>query len=96
MTRPIDIRIRRSAAGDGARRVSAAACFIIASLFASAAMADIVTRESDITSLRLGQHVLVDDASCPAGQIKEIVGMRLTPAGVERGKKCIERKGARR
>ena len=72
------------------------AVFCAAIMLASPAMADIVTRESDIIGLRLGQHVLVDDASCPAGQIKEVIGMRLTPTGVERGRKCIERKGARR
>lgn len=60
------------------------------------AAADMVTRESDITSLRLGQRVLVDDGTCPAGQIKEVSGARLTPAGVMRTHRCIDRKSARR
>lgn len=60
-----------------------------------AARADIVGRESDITELRLGQKIYVDDGSCPAGQIKEVSGMRLTAAGVERSKKCVDRKGKR-
>lgn len=68
----------------------------IASLALTApAHADIVGRESDITDLRLGQKIYVDDGSCPAGQIKEVSGMRLTAAGVERSKKCVDRKGKR-
>lgn len=59
------------------------------------ARADIVGREADITELRLGQKIYVDDGSCPAGQIKEVAGMRLTAAGVERSKKCVDRKGKR-
>jgi hypothetical protein len=61
----------------------------------TAARADIVGRESDIADLRLGQRVYVDDGSCPAGQIKEIAGMRLTASGVERTRKCVDRKGKR-
>lgn len=68
----------------------------IASLALTAgARAAIVSRESDVTDLRLGQKVYVDDGSCPAGQIKEIAGMRLTAAGVERSRKCVDRKGKR-
>ncbi len=59
------------------------------------ARADIVGRETDITDLRLGQKVYVDDGSCPAGQIKEVSGMRLGATGVERAKKCVDRKGKR-
>lgn len=61
----------------------------------AAARADIVGREADITELRLGQKIYVDDGSCPAGQIKEVSGMRLTASGVERSKKCVDRKGKR-
>lgn len=62
---------------------------------AAAARADIVGREADITDLRLGQKVYVDDGSCPAGQIKEVSGLRLGATGVERIKKCVDRKGKR-
>lgn len=62
---------------------------------AATARADIVGREADITDLRLGQRIYVDDGSCPAGQIKEIAGMRLTTSGVERTRKCVDRKGKR-
>ncbi|HEX7791786.1 MAG TPA: DUF6719 family protein [Afipia sp.] len=68
----------------------------IASLaLAATARADIVGRESDVTNLRLGQKIYVDDGSCPAGQIKEIAGMRLSAAGVEASRKCVDRKGKR-
>lgn len=63
---------------------------------AAAARADIVGRESDITDLRLGQKVYVDDGACPAGQIKEVSGLRLGASGtVESVKKCVDRKGKR-
>ncbi len=70
---------------------------VVAALaFAAAARADIVGRESDITDLRLGQKIYVDDGSCPAGQIKEVSGLRLGASGtVERVKKCVDRKGKR-
>jgi hypothetical protein len=65
-------------------------------LLTAAAHADIVGRESEITDLRLGQRIYVDDGSCPAGQIKEIAGPRLTASGgVERTRKCVDRKGKR-
>ena len=60
---------------------------------ASPAIADQVSREQDIADLRLGQRVLVDDGSCPAGQIKEVSGAQLTAAGVVRARKCIPRLG---
>lgn len=55
-----------------------------------------VAREQDITDLRLGQRVLVDDGSCPAGQIKEVAGAKMTPDGVTRSSKCIPRLGPKR
>jgi hypothetical protein len=57
------------------------------------AMADRAAREQDIANLRLGQRVLVDDGSCPAGQIKEISGAKMTAGGVLRARKCIPRGG---
>lgn len=54
-----------------------------------------VQRESDIVNLRLGQRIRVDDGSCPAGQIKEVVGVSLTPKGVARSRGCVPRRGAR-
>ncbi len=68
---------------------------LLSAALAATARADIVGRESDITDLRLGQKVYVDDGSCPAGQIKEVSGLRLGATGVERTKKCVDRKGKR-
>lgn len=42
--------------------------------------------------LRLGQRVLVDDGSCPAGQVKQVTGARLTPTGITRERTCVPRK----
>lgn len=55
-----------------------------------------VSREQDIVDLRLGQRVLVDDGACPAGQIKEVAGAKMTPTGVERSSKCIPRLGPKK
>ena len=50
-------------------------------LLATPALAQQVSREQDIVDLRLGQRVLVDDGSCPAGQIKEVAGSQMTTSG---------------
>jgi hypothetical protein len=65
-------------------------------LSAVPASADIVMRESDIQNLRLGQHVYVDDGSCPTGQIRDVTGVKLTATGVARVRKCVDRKTIRR
>jgi len=64
--------------------------------FATPAVADQVPREQDIVGLRLGQRVLVDDGSCPAGQIKEVWGAQMTADGIVRASKCIPRLGTRK
>ena len=69
--------------------------FALAALATSAA-ADQVSREQDIADLRLGQRILVDDGSCPAGQIKEVSGAKMTVAGILRVKKCIPRLGPKK
>jgi hypothetical protein len=63
---------------------------------ATPAMAEQVSRERDIVDLRLGQRVLVDDGSCPAGQIKEVSGARMTATGILRVQKCIPRLGPKK
>jgi len=55
-----------------------------------------VTHDRDIVDLRLGQRVLVDDGSCPAGQIKEVSGSQMTTNGVVRTIKCVPRLGPKR
>lgn len=59
----------------------------------SPALAQQLSREQDIGELRLGQRVKVDDGTCPAGQIKEISGTRMTSGGIIRSQKCIPRLG---
>ena len=71
-----------------------AACLALCALTASAT-AEQVAREQDIVNLRLGQRILVDDGSCPAGQIKEVSGSQMTATGVLRTRKCIPRLGTK-
>jgi hypothetical protein len=69
--------------------------FALAAL-AMSAMAEQVSREQDIIDLRLGQRILVDDGACPAGQIKEVSGARMTPDGILRMQKCVPRLGPKK
>jgi hypothetical protein len=73
------------------RTLTIAALTLLAS--AAAARAEIVSREQDIADLRLGQKIMVDDGSCPAGQIKEVMGTQMTSSGVLRTRKCVPRLG---
>lgn len=68
---------------------------VILCLLASPATAETVMNERNIVELRLGQRILVDDGSCPAGQIKEISGSQMTTSGVLRTRKCIARLGTK-
>jgi hypothetical protein len=69
--------------------------FVTLAMLASAGLvhAQTVSREQDIADVRLGQRILVDDGSCPAGQIKEVAGSQMTTSGVLRTRKCIPRLG---
>ncbi|SFO79332.1 hypothetical protein SAMN05216330_104694 [Bradyrhizobium sp. Ghvi] len=60
---------------------------------ASTASATTVGREQDIVDLKLGQRVQVDDGTCPAGQIKEVRGSKMTDQGVVRTATCVARFG---
>ena len=73
------------------KALALAALALLAS--AAAARAEIVSREQDIADLRLGQKIMVDDGSCPAGQIKEVMGTQMTTSGVLRTRKCVPRLG---
>jgi hypothetical protein len=64
--------------------------------FAGTAAAEQVAREQDIVDLRLGQRIMVDDGSCPAGQIKEVTGVKLTTTGIARARKCVPRMGTKK
>jgi uncharacterized protein DUF6719 len=63
---------------------------------AAPALAEQVSREQEIVNLRLGQRILVDDGSCPAGQIKEVSGTQMTATGIVRARKCIPRLGTKK
>lgn len=69
---------------------------IATALFSTSALAQTVSREQDIGDIRLGQRVMVDDGSCPAGQIKEVQGAQMTASGVLRTRKCIPRLGTKK
>ncbi|MCK1276279.1 MULTISPECIES: DUF6719 family protein [unclassified Bradyrhizobium] len=66
---------------------------LISLALATAAHAVTVGREQDITDLKLGQRVQVDDGTCPAGQVKEVRGARMTDKGVARTIACVPRYG---
>ncbi|HEY0328055.1 MAG TPA: DUF6719 family protein [Rhodopseudomonas sp.] len=74
----------------------AAGCGMAALLQVGAAAAEQVPRENDIVDLRLGQRILVDDGSCPTGQIKEVLGATLTSSGITRTRSCVPRFGTKK
>nr|WP_246739046.1 DUF6719 family protein [Bradyrhizobium aeschynomenes] len=65
-------------------------------LLATPAQAQYVGREQDVIDLRLGQRVLVDDGTCPAGQVKEVSGSRMAETGIVRTTKCVPRFGPKK
>ncbi|BAM90097.1 conserved exported hypothetical protein [Bradyrhizobium oligotrophicum S58] len=65
-------------------------------LLAAPAHAQYVGREEDITDLRLGQRVMVDDGTCPAGQVKEVSGSKMSETGIVRTTKCVPRFGPKK
>ena len=73
----------------GNRNVLPASLILL--LFAAPALAQVASDD-----LRLGQRVLVDDGSCPAGQIKEVQGSQMTTSGVLRTRKCVPRLGTKK
>lgn len=75
------------------RRIACLSLLILSSTLASAAHAATVGRVEDITDLKLGQRVLVDDGTCPAGQVKEVRGAKMTDKGVSRTSACVPRYG---
>ncbi len=68
----------------------------VAGLATSALAQQTVAREQDIVGLRLGQRVRVDDGSCPAGEVKEVSGAKMTATGVLAGRKCVARLGPKK
>ncbi|MDN4982601.1 hypothetical protein KUL72_21575 [Bradyrhizobium arachidis] len=66
---------------------------LISTALVSTACATTVGREQDIVDLKLGQRVQVDDGTCPAGQVKEVRGSKMTDKGVVRTASCVPRFG---
>ncbi|MBR0990405.1 hypothetical protein JQ580_06705 [Bradyrhizobium japonicum] len=66
---------------------------LISAALATTAHAVTVGREQDIVDLKLGQRVQVDDGTCPAGQVKEVRGTKMTEKGVARTAACVPRYG---
>jgi hypothetical protein len=59
-------------------------------LIAGAAAAQTLKTEPPIGSVPEGKRLLVDDGTCPAGQIKEIVGGNIQKR-IKRRTRCIKR-----
>jgi hypothetical protein len=57
---------------------------------AAALNAQILKREPPRGALRCGKAVLVDDRTCPAGQIKQVIG-GCDDRGTRRPRRCIAR-----
>jgi hypothetical protein len=78
------------------------ACILLLGLFLTGitqiwpARAQSVGREQDIVNLHLGQRVLVDDGTCPAGQVKQVLGSKMTPTGIVATRKCVPRLGPKK
>ncbi len=61
----------------------------------SSCFAETVKKEPPMGAMREGQVLLVDDGSCPAGQIKRVVGGNHTKVGgtkqIVRTSSCVPR-----
>ncbi|TYO65060.1 hypothetical protein FXV83_18970 [Bradyrhizobium hipponense] len=75
------------------KRCATCLSLLICLAFATTARAGTVGREQDIVDLKLGQRVQVDDGTCPAGQVKEVRGAKMTDKGVSRTSTCVPRFG---
>jgi len=66
---------------------------LVATVFAGQASGEVLKKEPPMGQLREGQVVLVDDGSCPAGQIKQVTGGNHVKVGgtkhIERSYRCI-------
>ena len=93
MTEPHDTLLHARFAG----RIAPAKWSFLAALgllaLASTAQATVLSREQDILDLKLGQRVMIDDGTCPAGQVKEVSGAKMGETGVVRARKCVPRTG---
>jgi hypothetical protein len=69
---------------------------LAATCIGTAAFAQALKREPPMGALKEGQRVLVDDGSCPPGQIMEVIGGNHVKAGgykrIERSRRCIPKR----
>ena len=74
---------------------STAAFVILAAFPLTAAREPILAQEPALGALRYGQRVMVDDGSCPRGQIKLVIGGSYKPPGFlrdfDRLRECVPR-----
>ena len=75
--------------------VRSAIVIVLLAVTANAAKAEILKAEPKMGALKENQVVLVDDGSCPAGQIKRVVGgnhVKVTGTKrIERTRTCVPR-----
>jgi hypothetical protein len=71
------------------------AILFVAAALVGTAHAQVLSQEPPMGALKPGQRVLVDDGSCPRGQIKEVIGGDHKTVGgrsnVVRQRRCIRR-----
>ena len=76
------------------RTVGFVAAALVLSI-SSSSFAETVKKEPPLGAMREGQVLLVDDGSCPAGQIKRVVGGNHTKVGgtkqIVRTSSCVPR-----
>jgi Family of unknown function (DUF6719) len=77
------------------RKLSAVLAIAVMVGLAVSARAEILKREPAMGSLKPGQTVLVDDGTCPKGQVKEVTGGDHQKVGgkhqLERQRRCVAR-----
>jgi hypothetical protein len=88
-----NVRFAMDGFGFAGGRRTLLAVLALLTLAAGAQAATVFSREQDIGGLRLGQRARVDDGTCPAGQIKEVSGAKMTENGVLPARKCVPRAG---
>jgi uncharacterized protein DUF6719 len=75
------------------KTVSCALAVVTVLAVAMPLQAEVLKREPAMGAPREGQVVLVDDGSCPAGQLKQVTGGNHVKAGgtkhIERSYKCV-------
>ena len=70
-----------------------AIALVLAAIPTLAAAQTVLKEEPKRNLLKHGQVVLVDDGSCPAGQIKEVTGGKADAAKqVNRTRRCVPKK----